>query len=388
MKFKTLKDINVKGKKILVRTDYNVPFKDGKIIDDFKIQASLKTLKYLIKEKCKIVVISHLGRPLGLDNDLRMRPIAERLAKLLNKKVQYAKEYIGPSVKTKISKMKPGEVLMLENLRFYKEEEEDDTRFSKKLASLCDIFVQDAFAVCHRKHASIIGVTKYVKSVAGFLGEEEVKELSKLLKPKKPYIILLGGAKLGTKLKFIKEMLKKADKVLIAGAMAFTFLKAKKIPVGKSLVNEKFLKEAKRLVSNKKIILPVDFLTGESVEAKTSESVEVVKQGIGLDIGKKSVEVFENELRKAKSIFWNGPLGYVENKLFAKATIDVAKFLAKLKTLRIAGGGDTAAVIDKLGLRKKFTYVSTGGGASLEFLISDLPGLKALEENKKKFKGR
>lgn len=388
MKFKTLKDINVKGKKILVRTDYNVPFKDGKIIDDFKIQASLKTLKYLIKEKCKIVVISHLGRPLGLDNDLRMRPIAERLAKLLNKKVQYAKEYIGPSVKTKISKMKPGEVLMLENLRFYKEEEEDDTRFSKKLASLCDIFVQDAFAVCHRKHASIIGVTKYVKSVAGFLVEEEVKELSKLLKPKKPYIILLGGAKLGTKLKFIKEMLKKADKVLIAGAMAFTFLKAKKIPVGKSLVNEKFLKEAKRLVSNKKIILPVDFLTGESVEAKTSESVEVVKQGIGLDIGKKSVEVFENELRKAKSIFWNGPLGYVENKLFAKATIDVAKFLAKLKTLRIAGGGDTAAVIDKLGLRKKFTYVSTGGGASLEFLISDLPGLKALEENKKKFKGR
>ncbi len=387
MKFKNLQNVNVKGKIILLRTDYNVPLKDGKIADDFKIRASLKTIKFLMKEKCRIVIASHLGRPLGLDNDLRMRPIAERLAKLLKKKVQYAKEYIGPSVKTKIHKLKPGEILMLENLRFYREEEENDKRFAKKLASLCNIFVQDAFAVCHRKHASVVGVPKYVKSIAGFLVEEEVKELSKLLKPKKPYVVLLGGAKIGTKLKFIKEMLKKADKLLIAGAMAFTFLKAKKIPVGKSLVNEKFLKEAKKLVSNKKIILPVDFLEGVDINAESAESVDVVKKGMGLDVGRKTIDLFEKELKKAKSVFWNGPLGCVENKIFAKGTIETAKFLAKMKGLRIAGGGDTAAVIDKLDLRKKFTFVSTGGGASLEFLVSDLPGLKALEENMKKFKG-
>ena len=386
---KTLKDVDIKGKTILVRADYNVPLKDGKIVDDFRLRASLPTLKFLIRNKCRVVVISHLGRPSGLDESLRLRPIAKRLSRLLRKNVLYAKEYLGPIVKSKVENLKPGEIILLENLRFNQGEELNDKVFAKKLAGLCDIFVNDAFSVSHREHASVVGIARFVPSVAGLLLEKEVKELNKLLNPKKPFVVLLGGAKLSTKLKLIHAMLKRANNVLIGGAMAFTFLKAKDIPVGKSLVEEGFVPEAKKLLTNKRIVLPVDFLAAKDKDATHFKVVEQISDDLkGLDIGPESVEQFLRELRKAKSVFWNGPLGYVENKVFAKSTVKVARELAKLKKKArvVVGGGDTVKVIEKLKLENDFAFVSTGGGASLKFLSGEkLPGLKALDDNEKKF---
>lgn len=389
MKYKKITDADIKGKRVLVRVDYNVPLKDGKIVDDYKIRESLKTIKYLIKNKAKVVIISHLGRPIGLDEKLRMRPVAERVSKLLGKKVQYAKEYIGPIINKKINKMHPGEVMLLENIRFNEGEEFNDKIFSKKLAGLCDVYVNDAFAVSHREQASVVGVTKHVPSYAGLLLDEEVSELSKLLRPKKPFIVILGGAKLSTKLKLIKSMLKTADKILIGGAMAFTFFKAKGAEVGTSLVEEKFFSEAKKLLKDKKIILPIDFIVAENSESKKGILVkEISKDMMGLDIGEETTSLFAGEIKKAKSIFWNGPMGCVENKAFAEGTYEIAREIAKMKNkaTTIVGGGDTVKIIDKLGLMNKYTFVSTGGGASTSFLAGEMPGLKALEENCKKFK--
>jgi phosphoglycerate kinase len=387
MEFRKLEKAKIDGKTVLLRLDYNVPIKKGKITDDFKIRESLKTIKYLQKKKCKIAIISHLGKPKGVEERFRMRSVAEKLSKILGKKVLYAKEYIGPLVKAKIHRMKSGEIILLENLRFNLSEEINDKIFSKKLADLCDIYVNDAFAVSHREHASVVGVTKYLPAFAGFLMEKEIKELSSLLNPKKPFYALLGGAKLSTKLKLIKGLIQTADKVLIGGAIAFTFLKAEGKETGKNPVEDEFLRDAKKILESGKIILPIDFLIAFDKNSKNAEITEKIPENkFCFDIGPKSSEIFLKELEKAKTIFWNGTLGYAENKTFAKSTIKIAKEMSKMKKKTIiAGGGDTAKIIHELDLEKKFTYVSTGGGASLQFLTEKLPGIKALEENKKKF---
>ncbi len=379
---KTIKDISLDKKRVLVRVDYNVPIKNGRIVDDFKIKQSLPTIKYLMKKKCKIILVSHLGRPNKKEAKYRMKPIALRLAKLLNKEIYYSRDTIGKNVKDFIDWMKKGDIVVLENIRFYKGEEENNQKLAKELSKLCDVFVNDAFAVSHRNHASVVGITKYVPSVAGLLLEKEVKHLKELLKPKKPFVVLLGGSKLSTKLHLIKELLKKADKILIGGAIIFTFLKAQGKETGKSLIEQDFVKEAKQLLKNKKIILPEDYIIAKDINSKTGKNKkEIQKNMMGLDIGKETTKKYLEELKKAKTIFWNGPLGYIENKIFAKSTTIIAKELSKMKKTIIIGGTDTIKLINKLKLKEKYTFVSTGGGASLDFIAKGkLPGIEALKK--------
>lgn len=387
---KTLKDIDVKGKRVLVRVDFNVPLdKNGNIEDDYRIRATIPTIEYLIKEGAKTILISHLGRPKGVDNSLRMDPVARRLSELLNKNVHKLNDCIGEEVEYFIKNLKEGDVVLLENVRFHPEEEKNDPEFARKLASLADVFVNDAFGAAHRAHASTHGVAKYLPAVAGFLMDKEIKFLSAVRdNPQKPYFIILGGAKISDKIAMIENLLDKVDAILIGGGMANTFLKAIGNKVGKSLCEDDKLDFAKGLLKKAeekgvKMLLPVDLKIApapDSKDIKVVSSREVPEEYAAYDIGPETVELFKKELKRAKMIFWNGPLGMFEREPFDEGTNEIAKFLVTLAdVISVAGGGDTASALKKAGVDEKFTHVSTGGGASLEFMEGrSLPGIEIL----------
>ncbi len=392
MNKKTIKDIDIKGKRVLMRVDFNVPLnKDLKIEDDTRIVAALTTIKYAVDNGARLILMSHLGRPKGIDDSLRLDPVAKRLSELLDKKVIKLNDCIGAEVEKVVAGMKDGDVVLLENLRFYAEEEKNDSGFAKKLATLGEIYVNDAFGTAHRAHASTEGVTKFLKiSVAGFLLAKEIEYFDKALSnPPKPFVAILGGAKVSDKIMVIENLMKKVDVILIGGGMAYTFLKAQGMEIGSSKleadkidVAESIMKKAKEL--GVKIVLPVDHLIADKVDAISNTRVvtDVVPQGwMAVDIGPKTVDQLKKELRNAKMIIWNGPLGVFEITKFSRGTEDIARFIAGLKTISIIGGGDTASAIAKFGLEHAMSHISTGGGASLEYMEGKiLPGVAALND--------
>jgi len=392
MNKKRIDDIDIKGKRVLMRVDFNVPLnKELQIEDDTRIQAALPTIKYAIENDARLILMSHLGRPKGKDPSLSLRPCAERLSNLIGKDVKQLDDCIGPEVEKIISDMKDGDVVLLENLRFYQEEEKNDPGFASKLASLGDVYVNDAFGTAHRAHASTEGVTKFLKvAVAGFLLAKEIEYFDKVLTdPVRPFVAILGGAKVSDKIMVIENLLNKVDALLIGGGMAYTFLKAQGMEVGSSKLEMDKIDVAKSIMSKAKqrgvkLVLPIDHLIADKLDAVSNTRVvtDVIPQGwMALDIGPKTVDEFKKELRYAKMIVWNGPLGVFEIKKFSRGTEDVARFIAGLKTISIIGGGDTASAISKFGLERSMTHISTGGGASLEYLEGKtLPGIAALND--------
>lgn len=392
MNKKSIKDVNIKGKRVLMRADFNVPLnKDLKIEDDTRITAALPTIKYAIEQGARLIIMSHLGRPKGVSEAERLTPVAKRLSELIGKNVQKLNDCIGDEVKKAVMAMKDGDVILLENVRFYKEEEKNDPEFAKKLASLGEIYVNDAFGTAHRAHASTEGVTKYIKvCVAGFLLAKEIEYFEKALSnPPKPFVAILGGAKVSDKIMVIENLMKKVDAILIGGGMAYTFLKAQGMEIGSSKLEADKIDVAKSIMRKAKelgvkIVLPVDHLIADKFDAVSNTKVvtDTIPQGwMALDIGPRTVDEFKKELRLAKMIIWNGPLGVFEITKFSRGTEDVAKFIAGLKTISIIGGGDTASAIMKLGLEHAMTHISTGGGASLEYMEGKvLPGVAALND--------
>lgn len=391
---KTIRDINVKGKRVFVRVDYNVPLDENqKITDDLRIVESLPTIKYLLEQDAKIILASHLGRPKGEKKPkYSLKPVAERLSTLLGKTVKFAPDCIGDEVKKMCDELKSGEVILLENLRFYKQEEGNDPEFCKQLAALAEVYVNDAFGTAHRAHASTEGITKYLSpKVSGFLIEKEIKYLGEALdKPQRPFVAILGGAKVSTKIGVIDNLLKKVDVLLIGGGMIFTFYKAQGFEIGASLLEPETVQQAKELLikfktSKAKVILPVDCQIADKFEEGANTQivdVDKIPAGwIGVDIGPKSIELFKAEIQKAKTIVWNGPAGVFEIAKFAEGTKKVAQFLAESKAITVIGGGDSASAVEKFNVKDKMTHVSTGGGASLEFLEGiTLPGIAALDD--------
>ena len=396
MKKRTIKDLNenqLEGKGVLVRVDFNVPLNEElEITDDTRIKAALLTIKYLMSHKAKVILMSHLGRPKGeVIEKLRLDPVARRLTELLGQKVKKLDNCIGKEVEKIVSNMQKGEVVLLENLRFHPEEEKNDYEFSKKLANLADVFVNDAFGTAHRAHASTVGVARILPSYAGFLMAREIDVLSNLMEnPERPFVVVLGGAKVSGKIEVVQNLLSIADRILIAGGMSYTCLAALGYEVSNLLLEEydldivrKMLKSAEE--QGNKIILPVDLLiakeVSEKAESKVVEIENIPKDVRGVDLGDKSIAIFEKEIKKAKTIFWNGPVGIFEIKKYAKGTNRIAKILADMegKAVTIIGGGDSIAAIENAGLAEKMTHISTGGGASLEFLGGKkLPGIEVL----------
>jgi len=393
MNKKTLRDVDVAGKRVLVRVDFNVQItKDGKVLDDFRILSALPTINYLRERNAKVILMSHLGRPKGKDESLKMDPVAKALEELGGFKVYKLDDCIGDSVKKFIDEtLKEGEVVLLENLRFYKGEEDNNPEFAKALASLADIFVNDAFATAHRVAASTVGITQYLPSVAGLLMEKEITILSNLLEsPEHPYIAVLGGAKVSDKIGLIRNLLGKVDELLIGGGMCFTFLKAQGYNIGRSLCEDDKLDVAKSLLEEAKakgvkIVLPVDIVAATDVKEEGYAGIfdieDMKSDLVGVDIGQKTVKLFKNELSKAKTIVWNGPLGVFEIEKFAQGTFEIAKFIGSLSGVTtVAGGGETVAAFRKFNLQDKITHLSTGGGAFLEFLEGKvLPAVDALD---------
>ena len=389
MSYRSIRNAEVAEKKVIVRTDFNIPFDDqGNILDVKRIRDSLPTIKYLIDNKAIVILISHNDRPEGkVVESLRMGKIAEKLGELLGKNVHYLDDCIGYDVEDFIDEMIPGEVVVLENIRFYAGEEENDAGFAKNLADLGDLYVNDAFAVSHRKHASVIGIPAIIPGYGGFLLDKEIEMLGKVSEnPERPFVLILGGAKVKDKIEVIDNLLPKVDKLLIGGAIAFTFLKAQGLEVGESLVEDEKLELAKRLLQNEKIILPIDVVVAEGKEDSPSKVVnvaEIPKNAAGLDIGPDTLKYFETILQHAKTVVWNGPLGKYKWKQFAQGTKDLVKFLTELDAVVVVGGGDSAAVVEMMEGEDKLTHVSTGGGASLDFLKGkELPGIKAIENSK------
>lgn len=393
MRKKTLKDFDFKGKKALVRVDFNVPLADGKITDDTRIQAALPTIQYLINEGARVILMSHLGRPKGQVNDAyRMDPVAQRLAELLNKEVTKVDDCIGPEVEEAVSKMKDGDVLLLENTRFYKEETDNDPEFAKKLASIADVFVSDAFGTVHRAHASTVGVAQYLPAVAGFLLQKELEVLGEVIEnPEHPFVAIMGGAKVSDKIGVIHNLMDKVDYLLVGGGIANTFIRAKGYETGKSLVEEDKLDLAKELLKEAEekgveIVLPVDIVVADEF-SNDANFKEVTIDNIPADWesldsgGTKTIEKYTEIIKKAKTVIWNGPIGVFELDNFAKGTFAIARVLAESDAKTIIGGGDSAAAVKKAGLEDKIYHISTGGGASLEFLEGKaLPGVEALDD--------
>ncbi len=396
MNKKTIRDISVSGKRVLVRVDFNVPLDKAKNIeDDTRIRESLPTIEHLLSQGGRVILMSHLGRPKGKSPEFSLAPVAKRLSELLGKPVHFASDCIGAEAETAVSKLQNGEVLLLENVRFYKEEEANDPEFAKKLASLGDVYVNDAFGTAHRAHASTEGVTKFIQTaVAGFLIEKELKYLGEATaNPQRPFVAILGGAKISGKIDVLEKLLEKVDAVLVGGAMIFTFFKAQGLKVGKSLVEDDKLDIAKTIMDKAqsrkvKLLLPTDVVIADKFEkdanAKTV-SINSIEDGwLGLDIGAETIKTYRQEILNAKTIVWNGPMGVFEMEKFAVGTFEIAKALAeatKNGATTVIGGGDSASAIVKAGLEKAVTHVSTGGGASLEFLEGKiLPGIAALNE--------
>lgn len=391
--------VQLKGKRVLVRVDYNVPFDENlKITDDIRITASLPTLKKIISEGGKAILMSHLGRPKGTPNPkYTLKPVAVRLAELIEREVKFAPDCVGEQVKAIVNSMKDGEVVLLENLRFHAEEEKNEENFSKQLAELGDIYINDAFGSAHRAHASTEGVTKFIKTCAsGYLMQKELEYLSKAVSnPERPYLAILGGAKISGKIDVIQNLLPKVDALIIGGGMAYTFYKAMGYEIGTSLLEVDRIEMAKEILekaknSKMKLLLPIDVIVApEFKEDAKGEAVEVEKipaDKMGMDIGPKTIELFKKEILNSKTIVWNGPLGVFEFDNFAEGTNEIAKALVEATgkgSITVVGGGDSAAAIKKAGLDEKVSHVSTGGGASLEFLEGKiLPGVAALNDDK------
>lgn len=395
MNKKTIRDIDLKNKKVLVRCDFNVPFdEEGKISDNRRIVAALPTIKYLLENNCKIILCSHLGRPKGeFKKEFSLKPVAEELSRLLNVEVKLSEDVVGESARTLTNNMQEGEIVLLENVRFEAGEEKNDEELSKKLASFAEIYVNDAFGTAHRAHSSTTGVASFLPAVSGFLIEKELEFLGNALEnPQRPFVAILGGKKVSDKIGVIDSLLEKVDTLIIGGGMAYTFFKSMGYNVGKSICEEDKLELAQNLIKkaeekNVKLLLPIDNVVADefSPDANTKEvlSSEIPEGWEGLDIGPKTVELFKQELKNAKTIIWNGPLGLFEYEKFSNGTNEIAKCLANLNEVTtIIGGGDSAAAVEKIGLADKMTHISTGGGASLEFLEGKkLPGIEALQNN-------
>ena len=391
---KTIRDIDVAGKRVFVRVDYNVPISnDLKIVDDTRIQATLPTINYLIEHNAKVILCSHLGRPDGkIDSKLSLRPVLSRLSKLLDKPVSFAEYILDKSTKDMVKSMNDGDILMLENIRFYAEEEENNEAFAKKLAGLADIFVLEAFGTAHRKHASTYGIAKHIPAVCGFLVEQELLMFDKVLnKPERPFVAILGGAKVSDKLPVVENLLDKVDTILIGGGMAYTFLKAIGGNVGMSILDNSKIELAKELYDKAKekgvkILLPVDNICAkefsEDAEPKKFSSGFIADDYQGMDVGPKTVKMFKKVIKKAKTIVWNGPLGVYEYEVFKNGTNKIAKYVAKSRAISIVGGGDSIAAVQDLGAARKITHISTGGGASLTLLQGkSLPCVELIEDN-------
>jgi phosphoglycerate kinase len=392
----TIDDLQLRNKKVLVRVDFNVPLdKKCEVTDDRRIVESLPTINKILQDGGKLILMSHLGRPKGRTQELSLLPVAKRLERLLGKPVKFVNDCIGPEVEKAVSELKSGECLLLENLRFYPEEERNDPEFAKKLAGLGDIYINDAFGTAHRSHASTEGVTKYIKQcAAGYLMQKELKYLGMALSdPKRPFVAILGGAKISGKIDVIENLMNKVDAILIGGGMSFTFFKSMGKEIGKSLLEpdkidlaKEILKQAKEKKVN--FVLPVDVVVAaEASEDAVTQIVDIdsiAPDMQGLDIGPKTLAIFSAELKKAKTVVWNGPMGVFEIKKFANGTIKIAEILAGLTqggATTIVGGGDSAAAVTQAGLEDKLTHISTGGGASLEFLEGKvLPGVAALTD--------
>lgn len=391
----SLKDLPIQGKKVLMRVDFNVPLdKNQKISDDSRIIASLPSIKYILEHSGALILMSHLGRPKDKRvPEMTLAPCAKKLSEMLGKPVLMAPDSIGPEVDKMVKDLKPGEILLLENLRFHRGEEhpDEDPTFVEKLSKLGDLYVNDAFGTAHRAHASTAVIAKYFpkKAAAGFLLENEIRFLgSTLMEPKRPFCAIIGGAKISTKIGVIESLLKKADKLLIGGGMAYTFLKAQGIPIGNSIHEDDFLEKAKKILEShlsSKLILPKDIVVAEKVEAGAKTQIVQIQNGIpsgfeGVDIGPETIQEFISAMKDAATILWNGPLGVFEIKEFAKGTHAIAHAMAGLSATTIVGGGDSLAALQQEGLANQITHLSTGGGASLEYIeFGTLPGIEALD---------
>jgi len=391
MGLRTIRDVDVQGKRVLVRVDFNVPIENGKVLDDWRLRATLPTIRYLTERGAKVILLSHLGRPKGKrDEQFSLRPVAQRLSELLGQPVQFADDCVGEVAEQGVARLRAGEVLLLENLRFHAGEEANDEAFAQQLARLGDVFVNDAFGAAHRAHASVHAITKFLPSYAGLLMEREVTHLSRLLEaPEKPFVAVLGGAKVSDKIGVIRNLLTKVDALLIGGAMAFTFLKAQGYETGKSLVEADKLDLANALLREGKekgveLVLPVDVVVAES-DAEDAATQVVPATAIpadkaGYDIGPETANLFAERIRTAKTVFWNGPMGRFERTPFKAGTKAVAEALAQCSGTTVVGGGETAAAAFEFGIAEKVTHVSTGGGAALELLEGrELPGVVALK---------
>ncbi len=390
MNKKTVRDVDLKGKRVLMRADFNVPLKDGVIGDDKRIKATLPTINYVLEQGAALVLMSHLGRPAGTgyEAEFSLKPVADRLAELLGKPVKFASNCIGAEVEAMAAALQPGEVMLLENVRFYKAETKNDAKISEQLAKLGEIFVNDAFGTAHRAQSSTEGVAHYLPAVAGFLMEKEIDFLGRATEDiERPYVVILGGAKVSDKIAIIKNMLSKADKVLIGGGMANTFFKAQGLEMGDSLVEDDVLNTAKalRAEAGDALLLPIDAVVANAFDNEAASkivAVNAVEPGWRmLDIGPQTITLYKDALATAKTVVWNGPMGVFEMPNFAKGTFAIAEILAELDAVTIIGGGDSASAVKKAGVADKVSHVSTGGGASLEFLEGKvLPGVAALQD--------
>ena len=391
---KTVKDINVQGKRIIARCDFNVPMKDGAITDDIRIVAALPTIKYLVEQGAKVILMSHMGRPDGEPNmKYTLKPVADRLSELLGQEVLFISSpvVVDDAVKAAAEGLAEGQVMLLENVRFRKEETKNGADFAKELASLADIFVNDAFGTAHRAHSSTAGVADYLPAVSGFLIEKEVEFLGNAVEnPKRPFVAIMGGAKVGDKIPVIENLLKKVDTLIIGGGMSYTFYKAEGLEIGTSILDKDSLELAPQLLKKAeeagvKMLLPIDVVVADEFknDAKTAivDKDAIPADMMGLDIGPKTVELYKAAIAEAETIVWNGPMGVFEMENFAKGTRAIAEALAESKAVTVIGGGDSAAAVEQFGLADKMTHISTGGGASLEFLEGKiLPGVAVLED--------
>ncbi|ATH93236.1 phosphoglycerate kinase [Bacillus glycinifermentans] len=393
MNKKSVKDIDVKGRVVFCRVDFNVPMKDGKVTDDTRIRAALPTIQYLTEQGAKVLLASHLGRPKGqVSEELRLTPVAARLGELIGKEVKKADEAYGDAVKAQISEMKAGDILVLENVRFYPGEEKNDPELSKAFADLADVYVNDAFGAAHRAHASTAGIAEHLPAVAGFLMEKELEVLGKALSnPERPFTAIIGGAKVKDKIGVIESLLEKVDNLIIGGGLAYTFVKALGHEVGKSLLEEDKIELAKSFMDRAKekgvnFYMPTDVLVADDFSNDANTKVvpvsEIPSDWEALDIGEETRKTYADVIKNSKLVVWNGPMGVFELDAFAKGTKAVAEALAEAKdTYSVIGGGDSAAAVEKFGLADKMSHISTGGGASLEFMEGkELPGVKALND--------